>query len=77
MQRDWQALLNDSISSFRCFFCIILERMAYSLALFPFFFNVFSFSIDKIYLQIRDFRTDWDLQVNQPIAGNYYPVCFI
>ncbi|XP_019447417.1 PREDICTED: alpha-mannosidase At3g26720-like isoform X6 [Lupinus angustifolius] len=23
---------------------------------------------------IRDFRTDWDLQVNQPIAGNYYPV---
>lgn len=26
-------------------------------------------------LQVRDFRTDWDLQVNQPIAGNYYPVC--
>ncbi|XP_019447413.1 PREDICTED: alpha-mannosidase At3g26720-like isoform X2 [Lupinus angustifolius] len=24
--------------------------------------------------RIRDFRTDWDLQVNQPIAGNYYPV---
>ncbi|BFG27202.1 hypothetical protein CerSpe_134770 [Prunus speciosa] len=23
--------------------------------------------------RIRDFRTDWDLQVNQPIAGNYYP----
>lgn len=26
-------------------------------------------------LQIRDFRTDWELQVNQPVAGNYYPVC--
>lgn len=26
-------------------------------------------------LQIRDFRSDWDLEVNQPIAGNYYPVC--
>ena len=25
-------------------------------------------------LQIRDFRTDWELQVNQPVAGNYYPV---
>ncbi|KAK7395993.1 hypothetical protein VNO78_16658 [Psophocarpus tetragonolobus] len=24
--------------------------------------------------RIRDFRTDWDLQVSQPIAGNYYPV---
>ncbi|KAH7577124.1 hypothetical protein JRO89_XS01G0209000 [Xanthoceras sorbifolium] len=24
--------------------------------------------------RIQDFRTDWDLQVNQPIAGNYYPV---
>ncbi|KAH9791608.1 alpha-mannosidase [Citrus sinensis] len=24
--------------------------------------------------RIRDFRTDWDLQVNQPVAGNYYPV---
>ncbi|KAM7278457.1 hypothetical protein ACFE04_005591 [Oxalis oulophora] len=23
---------------------------------------------------IRDFRSDWDLQVNQPIAGNYYPI---
>lgn len=28
------------------------------------------------YLQILDFRADWDLQVNQPVAGNYYPVCF-
>lgn len=26
-------------------------------------------------LQVRDFRTDWELQVNQPVAGNYYPVC--
>ncbi|KAL0380291.1 UNVERIFIED_CONTAM: Alpha-mannosidase [Sesamum angustifolium] len=24
--------------------------------------------------RIRDYRADWDLQVNQPIAGNYYPV---
>ncbi|KAH7518968.1 hypothetical protein FEM48_Zijuj09G0227800 [Ziziphus jujuba var. spinosa] len=24
--------------------------------------------------RIRDFRTDWELQVNQPVAGNYYPV---
>ncbi|KAI5651043.1 hypothetical protein M9H77_37048 [Catharanthus roseus] len=24
--------------------------------------------------RIRDFRDDWDLQVYQPIAGNYYPV---
>ncbi|XP_073222216.1 alpha-mannosidase At3g26720 isoform X2 [Cicer arietinum] len=24
--------------------------------------------------RIRDFRSDWDLEVNQPIAGNYYPV---
>ncbi|KAL5717335.1 alpha-mannosidase [Ranunculus cassubicifolius] len=24
--------------------------------------------------RVRDFRTDWDLQVNQPIAGNYYPI---
>lgn len=24
--------------------------------------------------RIRDFRTDWDLEVNQPVAGNYYPV---
>ncbi|KAL1314516.1 hypothetical protein HN51_041317 [Arachis hypogaea] len=24
--------------------------------------------------RIRDFRTDWDLEVNQPIAGNYYPI---
>lgn len=27
-------------------------------------------------LQIRDYRTDWNLEVNQPAAGNYYPVCF-
>ncbi|GAV59507.1 Glyco_hydro_38 domain-containing protein/Glyco_hydro_38C domain-containing protein/Alpha-mann_mid domain-containing protein [Cephalotus follicularis] len=24
--------------------------------------------------RIRDNRTDWDLQVNQPVAGNYYPI---
>ncbi|KAJ7971782.1 Alpha-mannosidase [Quillaja saponaria] len=24
--------------------------------------------------RIRDYRSDWDLQVNQPVAGNYYPV---
>ncbi|XP_009591416.1 probable alpha-mannosidase At5g13980 [Nicotiana tomentosiformis] len=24
--------------------------------------------------RIRDYRADWDLQVNQPAAGNYYPI---
>ncbi|XVF16105.1 hypothetical protein REPUB_Repub10bG0002600 [Reevesia pubescens] len=24
--------------------------------------------------RICDFRTDWDLEVNQPVAGNYYPI---
>lgn len=24
--------------------------------------------------RIRDYRTDWDLEVNQPFAGNYYPI---
>ncbi|KAJ7971780.1 Alpha-mannosidase [Quillaja saponaria] len=24
--------------------------------------------------RIRDFRTDWNLEVNQPVAGNYYPI---
>ncbi|KAL0464041.1 UNVERIFIED_CONTAM: Alpha-mannosidase [Sesamum latifolium] len=24
--------------------------------------------------RIRDYRADWDLQINQPIAGNYYPI---
>ncbi|KAK9108609.1 hypothetical protein Syun_024620 [Stephania yunnanensis] len=24
--------------------------------------------------RIRDYREDWDLQVNQPVSGNYYPV---
>ncbi|XP_015893890.3 probable alpha-mannosidase At5g13980 isoform X2 [Ziziphus jujuba] len=24
--------------------------------------------------RIRDYRTDWDLKVNQPVAGNYYPI---
>lgn len=31
---------------------------------------------DTLLLQIRDYRTDWDLEVNEPVAGNYYPVCF-
>ncbi|KAI3680386.1 hypothetical protein L2E82_50372 [Cichorium intybus] len=25
-------------------------------------------------LSVRDFRIDWDLQVNEPVAGNYYPI---
>lgn len=24
--------------------------------------------------RIRDFREDWNLEVNQPVAGNYYPI---
>ncbi|KAI6677384.1 hypothetical protein NL676_038180 [Syzygium grande] len=24
--------------------------------------------------RIRDFRSDWELEVNQPVAGNYYPI---
>ncbi|KAK4760251.1 hypothetical protein SAY87_005144 [Trapa incisa] len=24
--------------------------------------------------RIRDYRTDWELEVNQPAAGNYYPI---
>ncbi|RWR73136.1 alpha-mannosidase-like protein isoform X1 [Cinnamomum micranthum f. kanehirae] len=24
--------------------------------------------------RIRDYRSDWNLQVNQPVAGNYYPI---
>nr|GEY53800.1 probable alpha-mannosidase At5g13980 [Tanacetum cinerariifolium] len=24
--------------------------------------------------RIRDYRTDWKLEVNQPVAGNYYPI---
>ncbi|KAJ4838393.1 hypothetical protein Tsubulata_017421, partial [Turnera subulata] len=24
--------------------------------------------------RIRDYRKDWNLQVNQPVAGNYYPI---
>lgn len=27
-------------------------------------------------VQVRDHREDWPLQVNQPVAGNYYPVKF-
>ncbi|KAK3003363.1 hypothetical protein RJ639_020183, partial [Escallonia herrerae] len=25
-------------------------------------------------LQVRDYRADWDVQLQQPIAGNYYPI---
>ena len=25
-------------------------------------------------LQVRNYRKDWNLQVTQPVAGNYYPV---
>lgn len=28
-------------------------------------------------LQVRDYRADWNLSVNQPVAGNYYPVIFL
>ncbi|GAU24694.1 hypothetical protein TSUD_323030 [Trifolium subterraneum] len=24
--------------------------------------------------RVRDYRTDWDLEVHQPVAGNYYPI---
>ncbi|KAJ4729552.1 Alpha-mannosidase [Melia azedarach] len=24
--------------------------------------------------RIRDYRADWDLEVNEPVAGNYYPI---
>nr|XP_012569187.1 probable alpha-mannosidase At5g13980 [Cicer arietinum] len=24
--------------------------------------------------RVRDYREDWDLEVNQPVAGNYYPI---
>lgn len=24
--------------------------------------------------RVRDYRSDWDLQVHQPVAGNYYPI---
>ncbi|CAH1440472.1 unnamed protein product [Lactuca virosa] len=24
--------------------------------------------------RVRDFRTDWELQMNEPVAGNYYPM---
>jgi len=38
-------------------------------------FLFLSKSVEFIAMQIRDYRTDWDLEVNQPAAGNYYPVC--
>jgi hypothetical protein len=27
-------------------------------------------------VQIRDYRSEWKIEVHQPIAGNYYPVIF-
>ena len=27
-------------------------------------------------MQVQDHREDWPLKVNQPVAGNYYPVSF-
>jgi hypothetical protein len=27
-----------------------------------------------IFFQVRDYRSEWKIEVNQPIAGNYYPV---
>ena len=38
--------------------------------------NVQLYVILRVVLQIRDYRKDWDLEVNEPIAGNYYPVSF-
>ncbi|KAK3026722.1 hypothetical protein RJ639_042175, partial [Escallonia herrerae] len=34
------------------------------------------FNTDKgnAILQVRDYRADWDVQLHQPIAGNYYPI---
>lgn len=28
-------------------------------------------------VQVRDYRSDWSLSVNEPVAGNYYPVIFL
>ncbi|KAK7813544.1 putative alpha-mannosidase, partial [Quercus suber] len=28
----------------------------------------------EVEFMIRDYRKDWDLEVNEPIAGNYYPI---
>jgi hypothetical protein len=39
--------------------------------------NVQSHVVLRVVLQIRDYRKDWNLEVNEPIAGNYYPVCFL
>ena len=39
--------------------------------------NVQLYVILRVVLQIRDYRKDWDLEVNEPIAGNYYPVSLL
>lgn len=43
--------------------------------------GIFNFVVahlnEIIPLKIRDYRKDWDLQVNEPVAGNYYPVGFL
>ena len=38
--------------------------------------NVQLYVILRVVLQIRDYRKDWDPEVNEPFAGNYYPVSF-
>jgi len=35
------------------------------------------YKLNDVHLQVRDYRKDWHLEVNQPVAGNYYPVCFV
>ena len=39
--------------------------------------NVQLYAVFLSVLQIRDYRKDWDLEVNEPIAGNYYPVSLL
>ncbi|KAH9662685.1 putative alpha-mannosidase [Citrus sinensis] len=45
--------------------------------------NVVSRSVTRLYIDkehaeveytVRDYRADWSLQVNEPVAGNYYPL---